>query len=212
MGEKGNAAREKIIYEFRKLVLEQGYNNTTLRQLSNACGMSQGHLAFYFKKKEEIMIAHISRFVYQAQSVLNKCESLNDDDFLHFSALPLFCLYVTSRRKEVYSYMAEMSQNNIYLNWRIGFTYDAAMPVFVEKGICNQNDLLKAAIVSTYGLYGLIHQCYSSEEALDYISYFIVHMKGFFAQIGFAQGDLYIDKAVKVFVSLDIEDLMSQMQ
>ena len=48
--------RNKIIKISRRLFLEQGYENTTVRQILKKAGLSTGSLYHFFKNKEEILL------------------------------------------------------------------------------------------------------------------------------------------------------------
>ena len=52
--------RNKIIKISRRLFLEQGYENTTVRQVLKKAGLSTGSLYHFFKNKEEILLFHSS--------------------------------------------------------------------------------------------------------------------------------------------------------
>ncbi|MBC8631743.1 TetR/AcrR family transcriptional regulator [[Eubacterium] tenue] len=48
--------RNLIIQKASALFLKQGYTKTTIRQIADACNLGRGHLYYYFKKKEEIVL------------------------------------------------------------------------------------------------------------------------------------------------------------
>lgn len=44
------------VEESSKLFISQGYSKTTIRQIAEVCGLGRGHLYYYFKKKEDILL------------------------------------------------------------------------------------------------------------------------------------------------------------
>lgn len=49
--------RQEILETAKRLFNEHGYNGVSLRDISNALGISKGNLTYHFAKKEEIMEA-----------------------------------------------------------------------------------------------------------------------------------------------------------
>ncbi|MGM9535906.1 MAG: TetR/AcrR family transcriptional regulator [Intestinibacter sp.] len=82
---------EEIIKKSFKLFLVNGYEKTTIRQIADAVGIGRGHLYYYFKKKEDILL-----FIYK--KILNKIYELisnhdmNDTELLLNYAITQ-CLY-----------------------------------------------------------------------------------------------------------------------
>jgi len=73
------------------LFLNQGYDKTTIRQIAEQCGIGRGHLYYYFRKKEDILI-HIFK------QILNKIyddviESSDDKTEVLLSYATIQCVY-----------------------------------------------------------------------------------------------------------------------
>ena len=56
-----DAVRNNIIKISRRLFLEQGYENTTVRQVLKKARLSTGSLYHFFKNKEEILLVQLER-------------------------------------------------------------------------------------------------------------------------------------------------------
>lgn len=52
--------KEKILEVSSRLFYEQGYSNTSLRQIADECGIQIGNLYYYFKKKNELITYFIT--------------------------------------------------------------------------------------------------------------------------------------------------------
>lgn len=78
--------RKKILEVAKKLFAQKGYEQTTTRDISLACGMAKGTLFNYFKSKETLAMTLVSqamedgRKVYQRRKTGN--ESFEEDLFL----------------------------------------------------------------------------------------------------------------------------------
>jgi AcrR family transcriptional regulator len=64
-----DALRNKIIRISRKLFLEQGYENTTVRQVLKKAGLSTGSLYHFFKNKEEILLMSLKDALLEISSL-----------------------------------------------------------------------------------------------------------------------------------------------
>ena len=63
------ALRSKIIKISRRLFLEQGYENTTVRQILKKAGLSTGSLYHFFKNKEEILLFSLKEALLEISSL-----------------------------------------------------------------------------------------------------------------------------------------------
>lgn len=82
---------KNILKVATQLFLDQGYDKTTIRQIANASGIGRGHLYYYFRKKEDILI-HIFK------QILNKIyddviESNDDKSEVILSYAIIQCIY-----------------------------------------------------------------------------------------------------------------------
>ena len=70
-------AREQLLAEAKKQILERGYTETTIRSVASACGLGIGTVYNYFKSKEMLIAA----FVYEDwKKYLSQMQSLPTDD------------------------------------------------------------------------------------------------------------------------------------
>jgi len=57
MGEKSVQKREYIVETARKVFIEKGYKNVTMKDIVDACEISRGGLYLYFNSTREIFQA-----------------------------------------------------------------------------------------------------------------------------------------------------------
>ena len=55
--------KKRIIAKSSKLFITQGYNKTTIRRIAEESGLGRGHLYYYFKKKENILLQIYKSFL-----------------------------------------------------------------------------------------------------------------------------------------------------
>ena len=67
---------KNILRVSTELFLNQGYENTTIRQIAEASGICRGHLYYYFKKKEDILIHIFKQILFK---IYNDVIERNDD-------------------------------------------------------------------------------------------------------------------------------------
>lgn len=89
-----------------ELFLKQGYDKTTIRQIADCCGIGRGHLYYYFRKKEDILI-HIFK------KILTKIYS----DVIENSDDKIEVLHSYALIQSVYTYTLALNENllRIYL-------------------------------------------------------------------------------------------------
>ncbi len=92
------ALRNKIIKISRKLFLEQGYENTTVRQILKKAGLSTGSLYHFFKNKEEILL-------FSLKDALLEISSLTDGMALKYNEPVLrYALGIALGTSEIFKY------------------------------------------------------------------------------------------------------------
>ncbi|MDR0654416.1 MAG: TetR/AcrR family transcriptional regulator [Synergistaceae bacterium] len=79
VGKKG-ILRQKILAAARKLFNEKGYNEVSMRDISDSLGISVGNLTYHFKKKENLVEAVVlaRHENYQRPEAPKTLEELND--------------------------------------------------------------------------------------------------------------------------------------
>ena len=61
--EQAQASRRKIFETAKGLIGEKGYQNVTISQIVQACGMSVGNFYHYFSSKDEVIL-YVERSLY----------------------------------------------------------------------------------------------------------------------------------------------------
>ncbi len=212
MGKKSDLVRKKIINEFYRLICEQGYNKTTLRQLANVCGISRGHIAFYFKKKEDLMLVIIQNYFLQAYTIIAEDRGVLQDELDIFLLHQLFLHYLNDQRGTVDQLNTAMSEYSQGLDYLVEGAYELVYSALEKIGHpVNKDDVLDSCLFSTFGVYEIIRKDFNNNQ-FDYRKYFTKYAKVLFIQLHFQCGNCYINRALQQFEELDKRDLLARFQ
>lgn len=77
--------RNKIIKISRKLFLEQGYENTTVRQVLRKANLSTGSLYHFFKNKEEILLFALKDALLEISSLTDSMAAKYNEPVLRYA-------------------------------------------------------------------------------------------------------------------------------
>src|SRR5436309_663739 len=75
----GSIRREQIIEAAVAVITEQGIQNLSLSEIENKAGMSRGQLTYYFRVKEDILLAVFDRLLQLMYQRLGKPEGAEGD-------------------------------------------------------------------------------------------------------------------------------------
>ena len=208
---KSNSVRKKILNEFYKLAYDHGYKRTSMRQLSDACGMSKGHINFYFKKKEDLMIALCEKYHFAAETTISSCVNVPGDAILKFLLHQMMLCYFVSEKKNALRFLSEMSESSVFIVWRANALSVYLISMLTKENITvDKNNIFDACLVSISGIYAIMHRQHVKKIHLDYQKMFILFAKIIFACININNIDVYIENALRIFADFDKDILQSR--
>lgn len=212
MSAKSQLLRARILHEFNDLIYENGYNGTTLRQLADICGISRGHLYFYFQKKEELQNALSEDLYGKIQLILDTMLEKDDDMLKRFLILHLLLNYLIAEKQELYRVSAECAEHIEIMDGKAKLVYRSLRKGFKDIGHPVETDLLKPACAcAVSGEYAYIRCMYQSHQPLDYLLIFRLFAGILFDQIQFEQGEGYIRDCIEWFQAQDRVQLMKRV-
>lgn len=80
-----DAVRNNIIKISRKLFLEQGYENTTVRQVLKKARLSTGSLYHFFKNKEELLLLSLKDALLEISSLTDSIAAKHREPLLRYA-------------------------------------------------------------------------------------------------------------------------------
>ena len=95
MGEKSNQKRQLILETARKIFMEKGYKNVTMKDIVEACGISRGGLYLYFDDTSQIFLEVLKMESQEADDVFS--DSISEDA----TAADILFLFLREQKKEL---------------------------------------------------------------------------------------------------------------
>ena len=202
--------RESILKEFERLLGESGYNKTTIQQIANNCGISKGHITFYFKKKEDILSALFKNFSARLSIIENDLR-LEESPIEEFFVIQLFTFYILENKDDYYKKISELSVVTKHLDDRVEAFYRYISNAMEKVGSNFEPDLLETVCVSmVYTLYGIIGHRSRKSCKIEHIELFNATANCFFMFDSFKNIDQYKERALNIFNSLNREKLLER--
>lgn len=95
MGEKSVQKKQYILETARKVFVEKGYKNVTMKDIVEACDISRGGLYLYFGSTEELLLEVLQQESEEADDVFTK--NITPDD----TAADILTLFLKEQKKEL---------------------------------------------------------------------------------------------------------------
>jgi AcrR family transcriptional regulator len=127
--------RNKIIKISRRLFLEQGYENTTVRQVLKKANLSTGSLYHFFKNKEEILL-------FALKDALLEISSLTDSMAVKYNEPMLrYALGVAIGTSEIFNYRYLFNFYNAIYKYESAENFMINLKVTRMKNLLNEMNL-----------------------------------------------------------------------
>ena len=168
MSNKKIDIEEQIIKKSFNLFLVNGYEKTTIRQIADSVGIGRGHLYYYFKKKEDILL-----YIYK--TILNKIYGLisnhhmNDTELLlNYAVTQCLYTYTIVRYESLFRIYIEASKVPVirkeYVNILIELFKKKALETHYNA---TEKDIYISVAVGCAGEEELLRRYYNKEIDLD---------------------------------------------
>lgn len=95
MGEKSVQKKKYILETARKVFVEKGYKNVTMKDIVEACEISRGGLYLYFDSTEQILLEVLQMEADETDDVFTK--NITQDD----TAADILTLFLKEQKKEL---------------------------------------------------------------------------------------------------------------
>ena len=163
MSNKKIDIEEQIIKKSFNLFLVNGYEKTTIRQIADSVGIGRGHLYYYFKKKEDILL-----FIYK--TILNKIYELISNHHMNDSELLLN--YAVTQCLYTYTIVRYEKLFRIYIEASKVPVINLLIELFEKKALethynVKEKDIYISVAVGCAGEEELLRRYYNKEIGLD---------------------------------------------
>lgn len=162
MPKESTSIRARLLKKFNDLIYIQGYEQTTVRQVAEECGIGRGHLYFYYSKKEQFPIA-------LRKDLLQKIEVILDDEppfagyglLQRFFASFLLVRFMIARRAELYRVQAEYASHPQVMDGFAEQQAEKLFPALNGMGIGWSREMVMESLSgAVYGELALLRQRY----------------------------------------------------
>lgn len=140
MGEKSLQKKQYILETARRVFVEKGYKNVTMKDIVEACDISRGGLYLYFSSTEELLLAVLEQEANETDDIFTT--NITSED----SAADILALFLKEQKREllhkknnltmaVYEYAFENKKNPMLKK-----QFDAGVRVIeklIESGIAS---------------------------------------------------------------------------
>lgn len=123
MGEKSVQKKQYILDTARKVFVEKGYKNVTMKDVVEACGISRGGLYLYFDSTEQILLEILQMEAQETDDVFTG--QITQDD----TAADILLLFLKEQKKELLQ-----KKNNLTV---------AVYEYFFERKSTDKNNMLR---------------------------------------------------------------------
>ncbi len=213
MIENTQNAKQKILQEFYSLYSINGYNKTTLTQLSKNCEMSLGHIGFYFKKKEQIVIAVINDLLSNFFMMLKEFFDVPDEPLPNMFFQLLSFSYACNQDDTLYMQMSEVVENIALLDEMIRLFHRLFQSVIRKlKYPVDELDIWTASNCSISSFYIMVWRSYHARLPLNYYRIFNLTCDILCTQIDVPEIRIFRQKSLECFENIDKDLLVQKFQ
>lgn len=211
MAKKSEAIRKMILQNFRQLVKEEGYSHTTMRQLSERCGMSQGHINFYFKKKKDLIIALKQPFLLAIEQLAaDYMPSSKKDPISGLFNYMLMEHFIICRIENFTQLIKDLYCDADVLEEAAYLLYTKAKKALSDGHIAyDAYTLSLSCACAAHISYDLVYLMGQNQENIDYTFIFTTYAKTLFMHIDLPDLNRHIQNTLDELKQLDSEAILN---
>jgi AcrR family transcriptional regulator len=160
--------RNKIIKEASRLFIEQGYTKTTIRQIADVCDLGRGHLYYYFKKKEDIVLYLYKNLIQQIYSFISETKNETIDPRISYAIIQYVYIKVIVTNKDLFRMYIEASETT-----SVRKEYIKTLKSILNENLkkfnynFNQRDINLSIIIGSAGEDELLRNFYNDDTSLE---------------------------------------------
>ncbi len=162
--------RAKLLRKYNDLMYVQGYEQTTVRQIAEECGIGRGHLYFYFAKKEQFPIDLRRDFLYKSNLIIDREPVIPAmSKLVRFFFQILIFRNMLEYRPELFRVQANYASYPEVMDGFAQLQYDLFDTALHEAKASVPRETLEEALLSaTYAEYALLRsRCIKGHTTID---------------------------------------------
>ncbi len=196
--------KNRILKEFNALYDSNGYDKTTMAVLSKACGMSLGNINFYFKKKEDLVVASFMDRTKLIFRILNEIAVLPNDILFKYLLRVIIFDYLASKDESLYHLMAETPEILAVVDRLNEDSYITFVRAFRQLRIpISEQQILTGCLGAVCTHIMLMRRSYINHLPLNYYHLYDAYCDMLFSQCNFSEVKEYRHRVLEFFEELD---------
>ena len=160
--------RNIVIKEASRLFIKQGYTKTTIRQIADVCNLGRGHLYYYFKKKEDIVLYLYKNLIEQIYSYISKTQDETIDPLINYAITQYIYIKVIATNNALFRMYIEASEIDSVRKQYIEILKEILKEKLKELNYnFNESDINLSIIIGSAGEDELLRRFYNAEILLS---------------------------------------------
>ena len=143
--------RNKIIKISRRLFLEQGYENTTVRQVLKKAGLSTGSLYHFFKNKEEILLFSLKDALLEISSLTDSIAVKYKEPMLRYALGIAIGISEIFRHKRLFNFYHAVYKNETAENFMISLKVTRMKNLLNDLNLHFTDNEIHARVLAIHG-------------------------------------------------------------
>ena len=143
--------KNKIIRISRRLFLEQGYENTTVRQILKKAGLSAGSLYHLFKNKEEILLFGLHDALIEISSLTDSKASEYKEPLLRYALDVALGTSEILKHKHLFNFYNAVYKNESVENLVISLKVEKMKTLLKDLNLLFTDDEIHSRMLAIHG-------------------------------------------------------------
>ncbi len=207
--------KKQVVKNAAELFLKQGYVNTSIKQIADSVHLGKGHLYYYFKKKEDIVVYLFRDIIEHIYSTIND-SSLTEDNspFLRYAVSELIFVNMLATLHLVFRIHVEVTRIYTVKVEYIKIVNDFFKNNFKENiDSFTDKDLLLSATASMAAETDLLAQYYAGNREVSLNEIALTAVKIRLLLLGADSADIAqtTENALKAYELVNMKSVISKI-
>jgi len=143
--------RNNIIKISRRLFLEQGYDNTTVRQVLKEASLSTGSLYHFFKNKEEILLVSLKNALFEISSLTDSIAEKYNEPILRYALGVAVGISEIFKYKHLFNFYNAIYKNETAENFMISLKVTRMKNLLNDLNLHFTDNEIHARVLAVHG-------------------------------------------------------------
>lgn len=206
-----------VIKEASRLFMEQGYTKTTIRQIAEACNLGRGHLYYYFRKKEDIVLDLYKKLIEGIYSYIKNAQVKSPNQLLNYAITQYIYIKVIATNKDLFRMYIEASKVDVlrkaYLEIVKEILQERLTDMSYKGEQFTQKDVNLSIVIGSAGEDELLRRYYNNDVdlSLEEIIEFTIKTRLLLLNISHQNVNKIIDRCGEEISTIKINQLINHI-